>query len=201
MINYEQLEQIQKKLQKNITAKRYRHTIGVQYTCISLAMRYGVDLDQAALAGLLHDCAKCLDDKEMLRQCEKNNIVCNKTEKKQPYLLHAKLGACYAVKKYGITDPAVAGAIRYHTTGRPGMTLLEKIVFTADYIEPNRKLLEHLPAIRQMAFIDLDEAVYLILRDTVDYLGESDPDKENEIEHHTLEAYEYYRKLHEAANA
>lgn len=93
MINYEQLEQIQKKLQKNITAKRYRHTIGVQYTCISLAMRYGVDLDQAALAGLLHDCAKCLDDKEMLRQCEKNNIVCNKTEKKQPYLLHAKLGA------------------------------------------------------------------------------------------------------------
>ena len=152
MINYEQLEQIQKKLQKNITAKRYRHTIGVQYTSISLAMRYGVDLDQAALAGLLHDCAKCLDD-------------------------------------------------RYHTTGRPGMTLLEKIVFTADYIEPNRKLLEHLPSIRQMAFIDLDEAVYMILRDTVDYLGESDPDKENEIEHHTLEAYEYYRKLHEAANA
>ena len=74
MINYEQLEQIQKKLQKSITAKRYRHTIGVQYTSISLAMRYGVDLDQAALAGLLHDCAKCLDDKEMLRQCEKNNI-------------------------------------------------------------------------------------------------------------------------------
>ena len=199
----EYIQALRKEVKKEFTADkaRYWHTIGVAETSACLAMRYGVDLDQAALAGLLHDCAKCLDDKEMLRQCEKNNIVCNKTEKKQPYLLHAKLGACYAAKKYGITDPAVAGAIRYHTTGRPGMTLLEKIVFTADYIEPNRKLLEHLPAIRQMAFIDLDEAVYLILRDTVDYLGESDPDKENEIEHHTLEAYEYYRKLHEAANA
>ena len=194
-------EKMEYRLKKELDAARYAHTLGVEQTAREMARQFGEDEEKAALAGLLHDCAKCLDDKEMLRQCEKNNIVCNKTEKKQPYLLHAKLGACYAAKKYGITDPAVAGAIRYHTTGRPGMTLLEKIVFTADYIEPNRKLLEHLPAIRQMAFIDLDEAVYMILRDTVDYLGESDPDKENEIEHHTLEAYEYYRKLHEAANA
>ena len=166
-------------------------------TAVSMAMRYGVDLQQAALAGLLHDCAKCLDDKEMLRQCEKYGISCNKTEKKQPYLLHAKLGACYAAKKYGVEEEAVCSAIRYHTTGRPGMSLLESIVFTADYIEPNRKMLEHLPAIRKMAFIDLEEAVYMILRDTVAYLGKGSKEKTDQIEHHTLEAYDYYKQLHE----
>ena len=77
------------------------------------------------------------------------------------------------------------------------MSLLEAIVFTADYIEPNRKMLDHLPAIRKMAFIDLEEAVYMILRDTVDYLGNGDRDKTDQIEHHTLEAYDYYKRLHE----
>lgn len=200
MIDNELLLHIQRNLKKNITSKRYRHTIGVMNTAVSMAMRYDIDFQQAALAGLLHDCAKCLDDDEMLRQCEKYNITCNKTERKQPYLLHAKLGAFYAAEKYGIKDDEVSRAIRYHTTGRPGMSLLEEIIFTADYIEPNRKMLEHLPVIRKMAFIDLEEAVYMILRDTVDYLGKN-TNKTNQIENHTLEAYEYYKRLHEEKTA
>lgn len=218
MLNYEQLETIQKKLQKHMGTKRYRHTIGVQYTSVMLAMRYEVDLQKAALAGLLHDCAKCLEEEQMLKECDRNHIKYSSTEKKQPYLLHAQLGACYARKKYDIEDGDILSAIRYHTTGRAEMTILEKIIFTADYMEPHRKMLPHLPAIRKMAFEDIDEAVYMILRDTIDYLKEdtqkektadsqkqfsSDlPDKKNatkkkkEIETHTLQAYEYYEQLH-----
>ena len=199
MLDYTQIENIQKKLQKHMGSKRYRHTIGVQYTCVSLAMRYGLDLNQSALAGLLHDCAKYLDDKEMLRECEKHGISCNPTEKSQAYLLHAKLGAFYAKTKYGIEDKEILSAIRYHTTGRAQMTLLEKIVFTADYIEPHRKMLPVLPAIRQMAFEDMDEAVYMILKSTIEYLEQDkgEKKKKKEIESHTLEAYEYYKKLHD----
>lgn len=196
MLDHELLEKLQKKLQKKLTEKRYRHTIGVQYTAIALAMRYGADLQQAALAGLLHDCAKCLSDKEMLSECEKYQIKVNDTEKRQPYLLHAKLGACYARKKYKIDDEEICTAIRYHTTGRADMGLLEKIIFTADYIEPHRKMLDALPAIRKMAFEDLDEAVYMILKGTIGYLQEGDKSSKKEIEEHTLQAYAFYKERH-----
>ena len=189
------------RLKGKISATRLTHSFGVEYTAACLAMVHGEDVEKARIAGLLHDCAKGLPTKTKLEKARKHGLPVSKYEEKNPDMLHAKLGAYYARYKYDVVDQVILDAITYHTTGRPNMTLMDKIIFVADYIEPNRKLLEHLPAIRQMAFIDLDEAVYLILRDTVDYLGESDPDKENEIEHHTLEAYEYYRKLHEAANA
>lgn len=198
MLNHIQLEEIQKKLQKHMGAKRYRHTIGVQYTAVMLAMRYEADLQQAALAGLLHDCAKYLEEEEILRECERHHIAYSSTEKRQPYLLHAKLGALYAKKKYGIKDERILSAIRYHTTGKPDMSLLEKIVFTADYIEPHRKMLAVLPAIRKMAFEDLDEAVYMILKSTLDYLLNHDSarKKKKEVEEHTMDAYEFYKEIH-----
>jgi predicted HD superfamily hydrolase involved in NAD metabolism len=195
MLDYEELEKIQKKLKKHMTAKRYRHTIGVSYTAVSLAMRYGVDLQQAAVAGLLHDCAKCLEEKQILQECDKYHISYNGTEAKQPYLLHAKLGALYASHKYKITDKEICSAIRYHTTGRADMTLLEKIIFTADYIEPHRKTIPGLDRVRSIAFEDLDEAVYQILRSTIEYLSEGEAQPKKEIEKHTLEAYEYYSRL------
>ncbi len=196
-LDQEELERIRKKIKKHMNVKRYQHTLGVEYTAVALAMRYRSDLQRAALAGLLHDCAKCLEEKEILRECDKYHIAYNNTEKKQPYLLHAKLGACYAQKKYGIADKEIGTAIRYHTTGRAGMSLLEEIIFTADYIEPNRRMLDMLPAIRQMAFVDLREAIYMILRETIDYLGEDDPVQKREIEEHTLQAYEFYKELHD----
>jgi predicted HD superfamily hydrolase involved in NAD metabolism len=194
MLENEELEKLQKKLKKHMNAKRYRHTIGVCYTAVSLAMRYGVDLQQAAVAGLLHDCAKCLEEKEILQECDKYKIAYNETEQRQPYLLHAKLGAFYAHKKYKVSDEAVCSAIRYHTTGRADMSLLEKIIFTADYIEPYRKMLPVLPKIREMAFLDLDEAVYLILQATLDYLSQGEKQSQKEIEPHTMEAYEFYKQ-------
>lgn len=198
MLDNDQLEKLRKKLKKHISPKRYRHSIGVQYTAVMLAMRYGEDLQKAALAGLLHDCAKNLDDDEMLKECKHHDITCSDIEREQPYLLHAKLGARYAGKKYHVDDPEILSAIRYHTTGRADMSPLEKIIFVADFIEPHRKMLPTLPVIRQTAFQDIDEAVYKILESTISYLdapptGQKKPKK---IEPHTLEAYQYYKELH-----
>ncbi len=110
-------------MEKAQDEKRFEHTLGVEYT-----------------AGLLHDCAKCLSDEKRLSICIKNSIPVHKLEKKNPFLLHAKVGAYLAEKKYHVEDPHILNAIRSHTTGRPNMSLLEKIVFIADYIEAERAL-------------------------------------------------------------
>ena len=103
-------------------------------------------------------------------------------------MLHAKLGAFLARKKYDIEDEEILNAIRWHTTGRPEMTLLDKIVYIADYIEPKRDKAPHLPMIRQKAFVDLDEALVMILRDTLGYLGDSP----EHVDSMTKKTYDYY---------
>lgn len=125
-----------------------------------------------AMAGLLHDCAKYMTDDELIEKCKKYGIECSETEKRNGYLLHAKLGAYYVKEKYGIDNDEICSAVRYHTTGKPVMSVLEAIVFTADYIEPGRKILPNFKLIRSMAFVDLDEAVYLILKNTLSYLSD-----------------------------
>ena len=85
---------IQEKLKKRLSEKRYAHTIGVSYTAAAMAMRYGLNVDDAAMAGLLHDCAKYMTDDELIEKCKKYGIECSETEKRNGYLLHAKLGAC-----------------------------------------------------------------------------------------------------------
>ena len=110
-----------------------------------------------------------------------------------PFLLHAKLGAYVARKKYHVTDEDILSAIQYHTTGRTNMSMLEKIVFVADYIEPNRYKAKNLAEIRKMSFADIDEAVYMILRDTLAYL-KSNP---KTIDTTTNDAYKYYKEIHD----
>lgn len=170
---------LSKAMKKVQGKKRYEHTLGVAYTASALAMRYGASLEEAYTAGLLHDCAKCFTDEKMLSVCEKHHIPMTEVERRNPFLLHAKVGACYAVKKYGVESQDIVNAIRYHTTGRAAMSLLEKIIFVADYIEPGRKHAPNLPEIRRLAFVELDRAVLRILEDTVNYLkdgsGEIDP--------------------------
>lgn len=166
-------------MKKTQDAARFEHTLGVEYTAAALAMRYDCDVRNAQIAGLLHDCAKCLSDRERLEICKKQGIPMTKLEKRNPFLLHAKVGAYLARKKYGVKDKDILNAIRNHTTGRQGMSLLEKIIFVADYIEPGRKHAPDLTKIRKMAFTDLDMAMVKILQDTLDYLnasgGELDP--------------------------
>ena len=116
------IQKIKEDLKKKLSSKRYEHTMGVEYTSTCLAMRYGADIEKARLAGLLHDCAKYLS----------SGIPVSAYERKNPELLHAKLGACFANELYGVTDPEILSAIIWHTTGCPEMSLLDKIVFIAD---------------------------------------------------------------------
>jgi predicted HD superfamily hydrolase involved in NAD metabolism len=181
---------MKKKLRSELKPGRYEHTLGVEYTCACLAMRYGYDMEKADLAGLLHDCAKCLSDQEKLSMCKKKKIEISSAEKENPGLLHAKLGAVLAKEKYGVEDLDILSAITWHTTGRPEMSLLDKIVFIADYIEPNRNHAPNLEEIRKIAFEDLDECLVLILKQTLDYLKDSGA----KMDPMTLKTYEFYKK-------
>lgn len=201
-IMLENVEKVQERLKSKLTPKRFIHTTGVRYTAAALAMRYGLSVEDASMAGVLHDCAKCFSDDELVRKCLKNNLECTDTELRNGFLLHAKLGAYYARKKYGIENEEIISAVRYHTTGRAGMKPLEAVIFTADYIEPGRKPLPHLEAVRRMAFVDIDEAVYQILDRTLGYLGEKakTDNSGREIDIHTVEAFKYYRQIHDEKN-
>ncbi len=179
---------IKKRVKKMLDKERYQHTLGVAYMAASLGMRYGEDPERLFTAGLLHDVAKNVPNDEKYALCKKHGIVLNETEKKAPYLLHAKLGAYMAEHDFEIDDIEILNAIRSHTTGRPGMSVIEKIIFTADYIEMNRKEAPNLPEIRELAFKDLDLAVKKILFDTYEYLLKGD----RPIDPATKESYEYY---------
>lgn len=186
-------EKMKKKLSKYLDADRYTHTLGVMYTCAALAMKYEYDMKDAQCAGLLHDSAKCIPNKKKLKMCDQHKIPVTDFEKEHPFLLHAKLGAYVAQAKYGIQDENILMSITYHTTGRPDMGLLEKIVYIADYIEPGRFKAPRLTEIRKLAFEDLDECLFEILKDSVGYLNENP----KEMDIMTLKAYEFYKDLHE----
>ena len=179
---------IRKAMEKTLDGKRYEHTEGVAYTAAALAMRYGEDMENALLAGLLHDCAKCMSDEKKLAICKKHNIPVSEVEERNLSLLHAKAGAYLAEEEYHVRDRNILNAIAHHTTGRPGMSTLEKIIFIADYIEPNRKQAPNLVEIRSMAFVDLDKALLRILEDTLQYLQEGP----GEIDNMTRDTYDYY---------
>ncbi len=183
-------EEMCRKLKQKLNDKRYVHSIGVEYTAANLAFRYGEDIKRARIAGLLHDNAKCIPTEEKLKKAVKLGIPVNDSEKENPDLLHGKLGAYYAREKYGVKDEEILSAIACHTTGKPAMTLLEKIIFVADYIEPNRKLIFELTEIRKEAYIDLDKAIIHILKNTLDFLD----GKKAVIDEMTEETYKYYIK-------
>lgn len=185
------LRELRKAMREVQTEKRFEHTQGVEYTAAALAMRHGASLEEALTAGLLHDCAKCLSDEEQLSICAEGHLEVSEIEKRQPYLLHGKAGAYLAEHKYGIRNEDVLNAIRYHTTGRGAMSVLEKIVFVADYIEPGRKQAQNLDEIRRLSFENLDRALVRILEDTLSYLKNSG----QEIDPQTELTLEYYRKI------
>ena len=191
------MKKIKKYLKKHLTKDRYQHTLGVAYTAAALAMKYNTDtsnanlVKRAYLAGLLHDCAKCMSDEKKLDICNKNNILLGDVEASHPYLLHGKVGAYIAKKKFKIKDEGILQAIPWHTTGRPDMSLIEKIIFIADYIEPSRKPVKELDLIRRLAFEDIDRTMEKILSNTLKYLdGKNAP-----VDKMTQTTYESYKKI------
>ena len=155
----QKITKIRRKLMTELDTERYEHTLGVMYTAASMAMRYDEDVEKALLAGLLHDCAKCISGENKIKLCNKYHLSVSEVEKKNPSLLHAKLGAFLAAKKYHIKDKDVINAIASHTTGCPNMTLLDKIIYIADYIEPGRKELPNMAEVRKLAFTDINECL------------------------------------------
>ena len=173
----ENIDLIKADLKEKLPKKRYEHTLGVAYTAASLAMCYGEDILKAELAGILHDVAKAKKSFEL--KDDMNEYIDPYTDgdyvaliaDKAPQILHAIYAPYLAKKDYKIEDKDILSAIRWHTTGKKDMTMLEKIVFVADYIEPNRKKLPDLDRIRTLSFHDISEAVKVIAKSTIEYLG------------------------------
>lgn len=189
----EQILTLRKQLKSKLDPMRYEHSISVSFTCTALAMRYGIDIKQAELAGLMHDCAKRFTDSELIQKCQKHEVTLTEAEIKAPAVIHAKYGAYLAEHKYGIHDEEILSAIACHTTGKPDMTTLDKILYIADYIEPRRDKAGNLPQMRYLAFQDLDKTMYEILKGTLEYLNK----KGNTIDPMTKQAYEFFEEVME----
>ena len=140
-----------------IRAKRIAHVQGTEEEAVRLAQRWGADEEKARRGAILHDCTKYLTMEEQLQLCRKYGIVLDDLEQQAVKLLHAKTGACVARNVYGVSDD-VYEAIFWHTTGKADMTLLEKILYIADYMEPNRDF-PGVERLRTLAYQDLDQAV------------------------------------------
>lgn len=145
---------------------RYGHSVNVSAAARELAARYGEDADRAQLAGILHDIAKDMPHEEQLARMARYGIVLTEVERQAPKLWHAILGAAYIEKELGVHDRALLDAVRYHTTGRAGMSLLEKIVFTADFISAERNY-DGVENFRRLAKKDLTAVMHAELAYTI----------------------------------
>lgn len=180
--------EMREKLRTRLTDKRFEHSLGVEYTAAAMAMCHGINPEQAAIAGLLHDCAKNYSAEEKLVKCEKYRLSVSEYERQNPELLHAKLGAAIAKDKFKVKDREILSAITWHTTGCPNMSELDKIIYIADFIEPNRKPVPEMPQIRREAFLDLDICLIHILTSVLDYLEQENRD----IDPISRETYRFY---------
>ncbi len=168
--------------------RRVAHVAGCEAEAVRLAMHWGEDPELAAEAGILHDITKRCSYEEQLNLCEKYGIITDKAERGNYRLLHALTGAAMARERFGVDD-AVYEAIRWHTTGKPDMTRFEKIIYLADYIEPTRDF-DGIEELRALAFEDLDSAMTLGLKMTIDEIRRGG----YELHPDTLIAYEWYNE-------
>lgn len=183
-------------LSSTLPKKRYIHSLGVADTALLLASRYRklseADARRIKLAGLLHDCAKYITGQEAVQLCESNTIPVSPVERSNSALLHGKLGAHLAKTRYGIRDTEILSAIQYHTTGRPDMGFMEKVIFIADFIEPNRNMpCEPYPLgeIRHICFQDIDRGLLCVLQNILSHLETMDV-----IDNLTKTTYDYYKR-------
>ena len=168
---------------------RIAHVTGVESQAVLLAMRWGEDPDSAAVAGILHDITKAQGKEKQLKLCEKYGIILEQAERDNPALLHARTGAALSRDLFGISDE-IYSAIRWHTTGRPDMTMLEKILYLADYTDPTRDF-EGVEELRALSFEDTDRAMALGLEMSIENLNE----RGKQIFHDTMDAYNWYKNL------
>ncbi|MEC9488551.1 MAG: bis(5'-nucleosyl)-tetraphosphatase (symmetrical) YqeK [Halanaerobium sp.] len=161
-------EELIRQLRSILPEARFRHSLGVQQMAKKLAVRYGLNPKKAAIAGLLHDWAKIYSEEELLHLARKYNLRIDPIQEKIPQLLHGPVGSELLPIKFAIDDQEIRNAVKYHSTGRPGMTFLEKIIFIADYIEPGRTC-DGISELRELAFFDLESAVVAAAGRTISY--------------------------------
>jgi len=179
-------DQIKDEVLEQIGPQRRQHIYGCIDTAERLARAYGADIESCCLAALLHDCTKAQKKPEQLIICRKYDIILPYAEPYGEQLLHAVTGAVLARIKYGV-KPDVESAIRWHTTGRPDMSLIEKIIFVSDCIEPSRDY-PGVENVREAVTVDIDRAVFIALRQTLEDLLR----RGRVICTDTVDAYNYY---------
>ncbi|MDO4488772.1 MAG: bis(5'-nucleosyl)-tetraphosphatase (symmetrical) YqeK [Eubacteriales bacterium] len=171
--------------------KRFEHTLGVMYTAGLLARVYNEDVEKCKIAGLLHDVAKAMKDEELIEYCNTHEIPLTPELIDNTQLLHSKVGASIAALEFGIIDEDILNAISYHTTGRPMMTTIEKIIYISDYIEPERNEASNLNEYRKLAFEDLDLCVFKVLMNTIEYLTSNN----KMVDKDSIDAYNYFKAI------
>ncbi len=183
-------EQMKEKLGTLLTDHRYTHSLGVVETAVKMAEHFGVDSEKTEIAALLHDCAKQIPHTEQLDLCRKYGIPLDEVKEKELGLLHAELGAYMAEREFGVKDPEILDAIRYHTLGREDMSDLEKILYLADIIEPNRKDFEGLSELRALCFNNLARALLFGFGLTIAHTNR----RGHILHNQTIEAEKYIRE-------
>lgn len=182
------IDAIKNYLQDNLSPKRFIHSVCVANLAVDLAKFYGEDIFKAYIGGLLHDCAKEIPNSEKIEMCYKYKIKIDRALKLQPDLLHQFLGEKIAYEKFYIRDIDILNSIRHHTTGRKRMSLLEKIVYIADYTEPNR-IHDTVKYIRRLLYDNLNQALAYCLKITLD----ENKRKNRLIYHLSNEAFQFYK--------
>ncbi len=149
------------KLKAVLKPERYEHSLGVMETAGDMAARFGMDVGQARVAGILHDCAKNIAQEEAYQLCDKYGVVLDEVSRQSYGLVHQYLGAALARAEYGIEDEEILSAIRCHTTGKANMGSLDKVLYLADFTEPNRdkEPFTGLAELRALCKTDLDAAM------------------------------------------
>jgi nicotinate-nucleotide adenylyltransferase len=184
------IDEIMKYLEKNIDSIRMEHVHGVTKTAIELSRLYGCDENKAYLASLLHDVAKNRNKDEFLHYIKNDDsLKNNEVFLLKPSLCHGYIAAKEASEKFNIHDEDILNALKYHTTGRPNMSLLEKIIYVSDYIDPTRKF-EGVEILRTLAFDNIDIALKECLKESIMYLVKTN----NKIDKLTIDTYNFYVK-------
>ena len=176
--------EIEKYIKSKLTPERYAHVLSVRELALDLAERYGADLQKVNLAALLHDCAKWMRTSEQYEAAASHEIQLDEVERHNPSLLHALIGVEFAVSNFDVDNPEILNAIRIHTTGSGKMTLIDKILYVADFAEPKRNHAEA-HSVRELASQDLNKAVFEVSRYKIEHLLA----KGVLIHPHTIDAY------------
>ena len=179
------MEELEPIVIRLLNPNRVAHVLGCRDTAMEMARHWGANVDDAARAGLLHDITKALDGPLQLTLCREYGTILDDFGQRNPKTLHALTGSLVAERIFG-ESPAVVSAIRHHTTGKADMTLLEKIIYVADYMEPCRNF-QGVEKLREYAFSDIDAALKLGLEMTLENLIS----RELDISPETRDALDY----------